>query len=242
MWRWAGLAVAMAYPTALSWIYFIGLAQAEEPVAPTSAAPNPLVLAAYSLGKIVQFALPLVWLWGIDRRRLLLAAPNRKGVALGIAFGLLVGAGTFAFYGFLRGHTGLLSGTADRLHVKIHEFGIGTPSAYIAFAIFLSVAHSFLEEYYWRWFVFGSLRERLPLATAISLASLAFMAHHVVILGVYFPGRFWSLAMPLSVGVGVGGAIWAWLYERSGSIYACWVSHLLVDAAIMAVGYELAFG
>jgi membrane protease YdiL (CAAX protease family) len=242
MWRWLVLAVAMAYPTALSWIYFIGLAQAQQPGALTSAAPNPLVLAAYSLGKIVQFAFPLVWLWGIERRRLALAAPNRKGMALGIAFGLLVGAGTFAFYGFLRHYTGFLSGTADRLHVKIQEFGIGTPSAYIAFAIFLSVAHSFLEEYYWRWFVFGSLRERLPLAAAISLASLAFMAHHVVILGVYFPGRFWSLAMPLSVGVGVGGAIWAWLYERSGSICACWLSHLLVDAAIMAVGYNLAFG
>jgi uncharacterized protein len=242
MWRWVVLAVAMTYPTALSWTYFIGLAQAAQPAASTSAAPNPLVLAAYSLGKIVQFAFPLAWLWGIERRRLIFTAPNRKGMALGIAFGLLVGAGTFVLYGFLRHRMGLLSGTAERLHVKIQEFGIGTPTAYIAFAIFLSVAHSFLEEYYWRWFVFGSLRERLPLATAISLASVAFMAHHVVILGVYFPGRFWSLAMPLSVGVGVGGAVWAWLYERSGSIYACWLSHLLVDAAIMAVGYSLAFG
>jgi membrane protease YdiL (CAAX protease family) len=242
MWRWAGLAAAMVYPTALSWIYFVGLAQVQEPGAPTSAAPNPLVLAAYSLGKVVQFAFPLAWVWGVERRRLVLVAPNCKGMALGIGFGLLVGAGTFAFYGFLRHQTGLMSRTVEQLHVKIQEFGIGTPAAYIAFTIFLSVTHSFLEEYYWRWFVFGSLRERLPLAPAISLASLAFMAHHVVILGVYFPGRFWSLALPLSVGVGVGGAIWAWLYERSGSIYACWLSHLLVDAAIMAVGYDLAFG
>ena len=242
MWRWVGLAVAMAYPTALSWIYFIGLAHAEHPGTPNSAAGNPLAVAAYSIGKIVQFAFPLAWLWGIERRRLVLAAPDRRGMMLGIACGLLVGAGVLGSYGFLRDNTSLLSGTADRIHVKLQEFGIGSPWPYVAFAIFLSVAHSFLEEYYWRWFVFGSLRERLPVAAAISLASLAFMAHHVVILAVFFPGRFWSLALPLSVGVGIGGAIWAWLYERSGSIYACWLSHLLVDAAIMAVGYDLAFG
>ena len=37
----------------------------------------------------------------------------------------------------------------------------------------------------------------------------------------------------------VGGAAWAWLYERTKSIYASWVSHLLVDAAIFVVGWDL---
>jgi membrane protease YdiL (CAAX protease family) len=43
----------------------------------------------------------------------------------------------------------------------------------------------------------------------------------------------------LSSAVAVGGAFWAWLYERTGSIYSAWLSHLLIDAGIFWVGYEL---
>jgi membrane protease YdiL (CAAX protease family) len=98
-----------------------------------------------------------------------------------------------------------------------------------------------LEEYYWRWFVFGWLRRQTPLLVAQLLSSLAFMAHHVVILAVFFPGRFWTAAVPFSLCIAGGGFVWAWIYERSGSIYAPWLSHLLIDAAIMAVGYDLLF-
>jgi uncharacterized protein len=43
-----------------------------------------------------------------------------------------------------------------------------------------------------------------------------------------------------SLSVAVGGAFWAWLYQRTGSLYGPWLSHLLVDAAIFLVGYDLA--
>ena len=76
----------------------------------------------------------------------------------------------------------------------------------------------------------------------IGLSSLAFMAHHVIIVATFFPGRFLTLAVPLSFGVAVGGAFWAWLYDRTGSLYPAWLSHLLVDAAILAVGYTMVFG
>src|SRR5262249_22023903 len=109
---------------------------------------------------------------------------------------------------------------------------------------FIAVIHSVLEEYYWRWFVFGRLRRLIRPASAAALASLAFMGHHVVVLAVFIPGweRFFTLALPLAFGLGVGGAVWSWLYHRSGSIYAAWISHLIIDASIMAVGYEMVFG
>jgi uncharacterized protein len=43
----------------------------------------------------------------------------------------------------------------------------------------------------------------------------------------------------LSAGVAVGGAFWAWLYERTGSIFGPWLSHLLIDAGIFWIGYDL---
>jgi membrane protease YdiL (CAAX protease family) len=67
------------------------------------------------------------------------------------------------------------------------------------------------------------------------------MAYHVVLLFPFFAGKFLTLVMPLSLGIAVGGAVWAWLYERTGSIYAPWLSHLIIDVAIFAVGYDLIF-
>ena len=42
--------------------------------------------------------------------------------------------------------------------------------------------------------------------------------------------------------VAAGGAMWAWLYQRTGTIYSSWISHLLIDAAILIVGYDMVFG
>ena len=42
-----------------------------------------------------------------------------------------------------------------------------------------------LEEYYWRWFLFGGLRRSMPVAAAVVLSSLAFTAHHVILLATF---------------------------------------------------------
>ena len=238
------LLFAMAFPTVMAWFYFVALARPAGEASPSPAAPsgrNPAVVAAWVGGKAVQFAFPVVWLGLIERRRLRPAAPTIKGVGFGLGFGGMVAAGTFAlYYGLLRNNP-LLAGTPARVHERVVKFGIENQAVFVLFAAFLSAGHSLLEEYYWRWFVFGELRRGLPLARAIGLSSLAFMAYHVIDLAAFFPGRFWAMAAPLSVCVAAGGAVWAWLYDRTGSIYAPWLSHLLIDAAIMTVGFDLAF-
>ena len=52
------------------------------------------------------------------------------------------------------------------------------------------------------------------------------------------PGGTVSVACALLV----GGAVWAWVYHRTRSLAATWLSHALVDAAILMVGYDLLFG
>ena len=123
---------------------------------------------------------------------------------------------------------------------KIRGFGVKTLSGYIALAAFYSVLHSLLEEYYWRWFVFGRLRRFISLGPAIALASVAFMLHHVVVLGFYF-GWLSPAAWVFSLAVGIGGAAWAWIYHRTGTLWGVWLSHALIDAAIFAVGFDLVF-
>jgi membrane protease YdiL (CAAX protease family) len=232
---WA-LVVAMVFPTIMAWTYFIALAQ---PVGRGEA--NPAIQAAYGLGKVAQFAFPIVYLGLFEPGSLRLRWPSARGLALGVGFGLLVGAAMIVAYRYLLADWLIEMGTREQVRAKVEEFGAGSPFGFAVLALFIAGIHSFLEEYYWRWFVFGRLRRLIPMGAAIVFSSLAFMAHHVVVLHVYLPGHFLSAAVPFSLAVAVGGAVWAWLYDRTGSLVAPWVSHLLVDAAIMAVGYDLLF-
>ena len=105
----------------------------------------------------------------------------------------------------------------------------------------LCLAHSLLEEYYWRWFVFGQLYKNWSLSLAILVSSVGFMAHHVVLLATFF-GWGSPLTYLFSFGVAIGGAFWAWLYASSRSLLGPWLSHMLVDVAIFLIGYDLVRG
>jgi uncharacterized protein len=226
------LLFAMTFPTLAAWSYFLGLAGDGQQV-------NVWQQAAYIGGKIVQFSFPLIFLVLVERHWPVLTRPRFGGLIPGLSFGLIVAAFMLGIYlGVLRGSS-MLAQTPARLLHKLQEVGMATPTRYVILAVFVVVAHSLLEEYYWRWFVFGRLRQLMSLTPAIVLASLAFMAHHVIVLYVYLPSKFLSAALPFSLAIAVGGAVWAWLYERSGSIWPPWLSHLLVDAAIFAIGWDL---
>lgn len=226
------LVFAMVFPTVMTWLYFQALAGGEG----KSHSPQQM---AYALGKTIQFAFPLVFIWLTSGR---LPRPDRissAGIGLGLAFGsLVVGFMLGIYFGFLR-DSPLLASTPLKLRHKMQEFGVDSPSGFLALGVFIAAIHSLLEEYYWRWFVFGRLRELMTAETAIGVSSLAFMAHHVIVLYAYLPDQFWSGVLPFSLGVAVGGAFWAWLYQRSGTLLGPWLSHLMIDTGLFVIGWDL---
>jgi membrane protease YdiL (CAAX protease family) len=231
---WLALAFAMTFPSVMSWVYFVALAG-------EGGQPGPAVSAVYGAGKTLQFAFPLLYVWWFERERLRPAAPCAGGLGLAVLFALLVSAGMFALYFAWLKHSPLAADTPRLIVGKLKDFGLTTPLSYLGMALFISVAHSLLEEYYFRWFIFVLLKRYLSLWPAILVSALAFMGHHVVVLGVYFPGvvPLLTVVLPFSLCVAAGGAAWAWLYHRSGSLYAPWLSHFLIDVTIMAIGYDL---
>ena len=114
--------------------------------------------------------------------------------------------------------------------------GLGILDSYIPFCAFLSIVHSLIEEYYWRWYVFSRLTKVVQPRTAYILGAVGFAAHHYVIVWAFFPP---TLAIFLGTCVGIGGAYWSWQFQRQKSLLGCWVSHCLVDVAILSVGYQL---
>jgi membrane protease YdiL (CAAX protease family) len=221
----------------MAYAYFVALS----PAVATDPQANPLVQAVYAVGKVIQFSLPVAWVALTDRAALRPKWPGWRGVPFGVAFGLVAAALTLVlYYGWLS-RSSLFRDTPARVQSKVAEFGLATPVGYLGLAGFLAVFHSLLEEYYWRWFVYGQLRRHLSQAFALAVSGMAFMSHHVLVLYVYFPGWLWTAVVPFSLCIAAAGVVWAWLYERSGSLLGPWLSHLIVDAAIMAVGYDLLF-
>jgi membrane protease YdiL (CAAX protease family) len=228
---WSALAFASFFPLVMTTIYFVVLHNPDGGV-------NPILMTVFGVGKFLQFIFPLAYVWWFEREQIKLMAPTRHGVPLGLAFGLFVGLSMFGLYYFFVRHIPAVAEDSPKMiWERLVQFQATTPLAYLALALYISVPHALAEEYYWRWFVFGWMRRYVSSWTAIVLSSLAFMLHHVVIIAVYFPGQFWTLAAPFSLCVAVGGGMWAWIYERTGTLYAPWLSHALIDAAILGVGY-----
>ncbi|MEQ1904282.1 MAG: CPBP family intramembrane glutamic endopeptidase [Pirellulaceae bacterium] len=226
--QWAVVVIAIGFPSLVTLAYFVWLA----------GKPSAWQQVAFAIGKVLQFGFPVFWVFVVLGRRPKIRRPDAAGLVMGLLFGGLVAVAMFALAIFWLRPAGLLDQPIEMMRQKLSDLGINSFGKYLALGIFYSLAHSFLEEYYWRWFVFGQLREMVSVRWAILISSLGFMAHHIILLGVYFG---WSSSMTwlFSSGVAVGGAVWAWLYHRTGTLYAPWLSHLVVDAAIFSLGYLL---
>jgi membrane protease YdiL (CAAX protease family) len=223
------LAFGIAFPSLLTAIYFVGLADAS----------RPLQQAVYAVGKALQFGLPAAWFLrriGGPRR---LRMPSRRGAIVGVAFGLAVLVATLALYHSLLLPLGVLDGPPTvAVRAKVLGFGVTGPWRFLALGAFYSLLHSGAEELYWRGFVFGELRRALRPTFALFASALAFAAHHVIVLAVFF-GWCSPWTWAFSLAVAAGGAFWGWLYQRTGSLMGPWLGHLLADAAIFAVGWQL---
>jgi membrane protease YdiL (CAAX protease family) len=222
------LGLAMLWPTGLTWLYFIAL----------DGAPAPWPQAAYTVGKLIQFSLPLAGWWLARRSLFPLPCPVWVDILWGLAGGLAVAGAMAGLYELWMKPAGLLAAASGAIAHKAASLGLKTPAALAAAGVFYAVIHSLLEEYYWRWFVFGQLRRVLSLVAAAGLSGMAFGAHHFLLLGAFF-GAAAPATWLLGAAVIAGGAIWALVYEARGNLYACWLSHALIDAAIFAVGYDL---
>jgi len=239
----ASLIFAIVFPTTAAWLYFVTFADA------------PFMTAVYTACKIVQFSFPIAWIAlarrGGDGRGGGPAPagpagsviPARRMLPAGLLSGLAAVALMWGAYSLLIEGSDLAREATPRIAARIVAIGAAGPVRYLAMTLLLSIAHSFLEEYYWRWFVFGRLRRLRGDAFAGIVSSIAFAGHHVIVLHAFIgPGRWWWMTAVLSLAVAAAGGVWAWLYARSGSLLSPWISHTMVDLGIFAIGYRLAGG
>ena len=227
--RWTILAAAMTLPTVASLAYFVWL-EGTAWVAPV-----------YLGAKALQFAGPVAVLGA-----LLAAAfgPSRPGrsVVLGLGTGVAGAAFTWLAYATLFRGGELAATAAGAIAVKLADFHLDSLERYVAAALLISFVHSWLEEVYWRAFVYGRLRRLTSSEWSLPVAAIGFAAHHVVVIGVYLGDASILVLTLMSLPVVLGGILWSLLYRATGNrLLAPWLSHTCLDLAIMAVGYDLVF-
>ncbi len=222
----AAVGFAVLYPSLLTWTCTVELSG------------QPEVRSTYLAGKALQLAFPLFWVLTIERRPIRPVRPNRHGLAVAVAFSLLTAVGMFTLYVTWLRHSALLGTVSATLHEKLGGYGLVTPTRFLGLAVYFATLHTLTEEYYWRWFVFGRMRELISPNTAVVLSGFAFMVHHAIIVHRYLDGA-WPAVLLFSLCVAIGGIVWAWLYQTTGSLYGSWLSHMLINSSLACLGYVL---
>lgn len=228
---WGALLFACLFPTFATWLYFIQLSG------------TGWAIYAYAATKGVQFSFPVAWIYLVERAGRRRPLPRSgggtgRGLLLAIVSGVVVLGLVVALWRPILAASPAFERAPAAVAEKVASLGIDSGAKFFLLAAFYSVIHSFLEEYYWRWFVFGRFRRGLPFATAAVVSSLAFTLHHVLVVGTFL-GSFGPLTVLVSLVVTAAGLLWAWLYERTGHLSGPWISHALADAALMWVGYAM---
>ena len=223
-----GVFIALCLPSLLTWAYFVAL----------EGQKSQFQQITYLICKGVQFSFPLLWVKFALHRGFRGEKSRTFGIPESVSFGLYALIVILITYFFWVKPQGYFDPLMQILHRKLFQYGIDNEKKYFILAAFYFIFHAFLEEYYWRWFVFGELTHIITFSKALLISSVGFMAHHFILLTVFFPDSFW-IPFLFSFLAGLGGAFWAWLYFRSHSLLGPWLSHSLVDAAIFIIGYDL---
>ncbi len=198
---------------------------------------KPIVKVVYTIAKLVQLGLPLWWVMTVERRPLhfgrLTTAVFAPALVTGMALCLMV----LALYGVGFRAELLASEAPEVMRTKLAGYGVITASGFALFAAYHVVLNTLAEEYYWRWFFFARVRQLVPSTPAILLSSVAFTLHHAF--AAWGNGGAGAAVVAVGVVVTLAGAVWARLYERSGAIFAPWISHMVAEIALLTIAYDL---
>jgi membrane protease YdiL (CAAX protease family) len=147
----------------------------------------------------------------------------RMGLAAGLA-GLVV----IDIVGTLLSQVGLQPNQLEQFQFALTE----GPLAFVVLLIAAGVIAPFVEELFFRGFLFGLLRRRHPLWQAYLVTAVLFTVLH------NDPSRMnLSQMAGLSIGIAMLAVMLAWLYQRTGSLYPGILAHAVNNATGLILFY-----
>ena len=176
--------------------------------------------------------LPLLTsLWDRDILYLPLFRPRTKGALAALGLGAALYSLILGAY-FLIGPYFDFSGIAKSL---TGDAGI-TKDNFLYVSLYISFVNSFLEEFFFRGFLFSNLRTSAGRKTAYLFSSLLFSLYHTAMMIGWFSLPLFLLVL---AGLAAGGMIFNWLNEKMDTIYCSWLTHMFANFAINTIGFLL---
>ncbi|MEC7224533.1 MAG: hypothetical protein VXW02_09685, partial [Verrucomicrobiota bacterium] len=144
---WAVLIPAMLLPGLASLWYFVWLGD------------SPLAQVTYGSVKVFTLVWPIIAIYLILKEKIHFQELSIQEHLQSIPMGIMIGLPIAVVIGLLMlSPIGSVVKEASPL-VKQKCIDLGIINHFILFGLVISIFHSLLEEYYWRWFVYGKLRE-----------------------------------------------------------------------------------
>jgi len=117
---------------------------------------------------------------------------------------------------------------ADNYGVKKDNF--------VIVALYISLANSLLEEFFFRGFAFITLKKFTTRRFAYIFSAGVFSLYHVAIMSDWFNPLLFIL---LITSLFIAGLLFNWLNEKTKTIYTSWLVHMCANFAINTIGFIL---
>lgn len=160
-----------------------------------------------------------------------LLRPKKKGLLTAIALGI-------GIYAVILGGYFLISPFFDFSQIAgaLTENAGVTKENFLYVSLYISFINSFLEEFFFRGFVFTNLKQLTGRKLAYIFSAAAFSLYHVAMMIGWFSPALFLLVM---MGLVIGGMIFNWLNEKLDTIYCSWLTHMFANFAINTIGFIL---
>lgn len=182
---------------------------------------------AYVLSKALFIIVPFLF-WVLTRKAIAEKGGTFKRFSLisGAALSVSIFAVLYSVLEFIRPFGATIG---EALSV------LGLTQNFLLYSALIIIFNSLLEELFWRYAIFGGLKQMLSLKWAMVISSLGFAGMHLM----YYIGLFDSVPviMLLTVVTFGFGMFWAWLYQKTKSIPYVWVNHMLVNIPLFYIEY-----
>lgn len=179
--------------------------------------------------------MPFVYIKYIKKQRvsegLNIQRMTGKELLFGLVSGMVFSAVIFITYFILKSQIDFGS-ILSELQTKLKI----TPLGFIFVAIYISTCNSFLEEFFFRGYIFLNLYEGGLKWTAYLYSSLLFALYHLMMLKDWFTLPILLLSI---FGLASVGAIFNWMDVKSKNFLNSWMAHGIANVAIMLIGFKL---
>lgn len=191
-----------------------------------------------TLSKIVLFTLSQIVLIKVIKKttfkeNLNLKIVDKKTIWIGIGLGILAGAILIcAFYIFKQ----LID--MDAIFLELETKSKITSTNYLIVTTYFSFGNSFLEEFFFRGFIFMNLYKIGYKKLAYIFSAGLFSLYHIAIFKNWFNFELFLLCL---FGLFITGIIFNYVDTKSENFLNSWAIHIIADVAIVIIGYMYLF-